>query len=120
MSEFDDIIRGALEVLESVFAGDVVYTLADGSSNTVTADLRIDADDFQEVERGENRVKSGLLIGSTAVFGDWGKDDTVTKDGTTWQFDREEGRDAALVRIRLSEAETTRRVAVNDRVRKGR
>ena len=119
-SNFDDIVLGIQDAIESVFGHDVVYTLADGTSSTVTGDIQVDADDFAEVDRGEDRVKTGTLNGSTAVFGDWSKGDTVTYEGITWQLDREDGRDAAFVRIRLSQATNTRRVADNERVRRGR
>ena len=120
MSEFDDVILGVREVFESIFGDDVAYTPAGGTLATVTADIQVDADEFREDGRGESRLKTGTLNGSTDVFGNWNRDDIVTHNGITWQFDSESGRDAAFVRIRLSEAEIVRRVADNDRIRRGR
>jgi hypothetical protein len=120
MSEFDNIVQDAKSLFEDFFGDDVVYTLEAGTSSTVTADVQIDADDFENVGRGENRQRLATLIGDVTIFGNWKRGDTVTAKGATWQFDREDGRDAAFVRIRLSESENVRRVADNERIRRGR
>lgn len=120
MSAFDDIVLETMGVFENTFADDVVYTLADGTAATVKGDVQIDADDFREVGRGENRQRTATLIGRVSVFGAWKEKDTVTAKGVTWQMDREDGRDAAFVRVGLSESQNVRRVADNERVRRGR
>lgn len=117
---FDNIVQDTISAFESVWGDDVVYTLASGSSSTITADLEIDDDEFVEVGRGENRTRRATIIGRTSDIGGWSRDDTFTYSGDTWQIDREEGRDAAFVRLRLSRSDNERRVVDNERIRRVR